>query len=207
MTESNANQTTDLEPIEPRIVKLGEEFHPFNLPLKRWNGYSSHLAMNPAFVSKWVLQTGLLPEIPFLSVVQPSRPGEKSGRFSVEANKDHLGNLGMFEISPKGPDALPLLPMPPAVFGGSRWKGHYIFDEKVLEALARLRLQIVLPEGGYISIPNIYEERRTRIKYATGIQFDSFLKTGQDSPEKYAITIDSKDTGALSAIKAKIVIV
>lgn len=207
MTESTTGKTSDLEPIEQRIVKLGEEFQPLIPPLKRWSGYSSHLTSNPSFVSEWVLQTDFLPDLPFLAIIQPSAPRQSTGRFSVEANKDHLGKLGMFDRTPKGPDVLPLLPMQPAVFGAERWAGYYIFDKEVLESFSRLRLQIVIPEGEYASTPNTYKERRTGVKYATGIQFDSFVKTDQDLTESYEVTFDPKDIGALSAVKAKLITV
>ena len=182
----------------PRIVELGRRVPVFEFPLDSRNDYSYHLSLNPGVSSALLLKSGFLPDLRLFSIVQSENREDSVGRFWIEADKDHLGKLGMLEVQRYIPGGIPL-PMRPAVFGASRWAGYYILDEETLDKIGQLSVHLFLPEGEFIAHPNINTRKgsTSQLTYATGIKFDQFREAHGRSTQTLAVSVDLKDEASL----------
>ncbi len=200
MISEMPNPGTEGTPQEPRRVQLGETFHPFQLQQEgRWDDYSAHLSMVPSIYTSAILATGLLPDLNIHSVVQAEGPRKTSGTLFIDGDKNQLGKLGALA---RAPHEL-FLPMPPAVYGGSRWDGYYILDPQTLETMRKLKVHVATRDGEYEAHPTIYQ-RKTRMgstPYATGITFEHFATLQGKPTKKGSIPpVSLRDEAALQAV-------
>jgi hypothetical protein len=175
---------------QPRIVEPGQRVPAFEFPLDYWNGYSSHLTMNPGKSSRLLLHSSILPDLRFFTVIQNSNENFLRGSedvqwpICVEADQRHLLALNMVEG----------IGFPPAVFGGSGMSLRHNFLPEYWRQVNRLGLHYFVPEGEYLALPNKADLNLGRLS------FDRTTKIGDWDQTVWFMASDPNDEDYLRAV-------